>query len=75
MRVVLVTLMMVKKVATLMKEWKGSLIGLRPNASKVHDVQCTLQFAQCKVHNGGARGPGKQQEAGRPGGKARQGQG
>ena len=46
MRVVLVTLMMVKKVATLMKEWKGSLIGLRPNASKVHDVQCTLQFAQ-----------------------------
>ena len=47
MRVVLVTLMMVKKVATLMKKWKGSLIGLRPNAPKVHDVQCTLQFAQC----------------------------
>ena len=46
MRVVLVTLMMVKKVATLMKEWKGSSIGLRPNAPKVHDVQCTLHFAQ-----------------------------
>ena len=51
MRVVLVTLMMVTMMATLMKEWKSSLIGLRPNASKVHDVQCTLQFAQCKVRN------------------------